>query len=100
MSATKRWTRRLGRVFLTNSLVQIPVFAALLSVASVAAMNAYGGIRSDSHSMAPCFKGATATPAGTPSRGAEAALNPSRILLPIAAHLPSIGILEVVHVRN
>ncbi|MBB3349551.1 hypothetical protein FHY02_004042 [Sphingomonas sp. BK069] len=99
MSATKQRMRRLSRAFFANSLVQIPVFAALVAVASVAAMKAYGGLRSAGHSVAPCSESATAAAVGL-SRSADVALQPARILLPIAAHLRSIGILGAVHVRH
>lgn len=100
MSATKQRMRRVSRAFFANSLVQIPVFAALVAVASVTAMKAYGGLRSAGSSMAPCSESATAAAVGTLSRSAEAALEPAHIPLPIAAHLPSIGILGAVHVRH
>jgi len=100
MSATKQRMRRVSRAFFANSLVQIPVFAALVAVASVAAVKAYGGLRSAARFMAPCSESATAATVGTLPRSAEAALKPSHILLPITAHLPSIGILGAVHVRH
>ena len=45
MSETKSWSRRFGRALLANSMVQIPVLAAVFGVAGVGAMKAYAAIR-------------------------------------------------------
>ncbi|MBB3350013.1 hypothetical protein [Sphingomonas sp. BK069] len=98
MSATDSRARGRFEGFMSPHL--IIVYGLVIALSALVGVTAFGGMRSNSHSMAPCSEGRTTTPAGTPSRSAEAALQPARILLPIAAHLPSIGILGAVHVRH